>query len=387
MSARLRRQELRRAATHLRENSENAVPQKSSVVVRSSNPKAHSRDAFSVITHADGTTVQSTDIGIPSKDVYARLENDYISSLSTRKQEKALLTQQMFDHVWDVLHAPESCSVGTAQFRWWVRKMFVLAYSAPEGSEGDLKPVVMHEDRPVVVKDQIYDVLSYCHLLSNHGGRDRTTAVVREHYSWVPKELVARFVKACPTCTFKRTGSVELPFPSDCTNTLNSGNASYPSSTGSAVTVSRTLKWATHRTTDSVSPAKKASSVTLPSIRMLFPHYVSSQSPEPLSPHRHAVGWLNSLTSQPGPNDTPPRSFGSYGKPSVPFDVSPGDDGTLIKDEDQGVLAIDPALLSEDANSGYTSQSPRRTTLPTLRSYGYIPPLGRFTHETSKHDG
>ncbi|KAH8077413.1 hypothetical protein BXZ70DRAFT_902332, partial [Cristinia sonorae] len=196
-----------RAAEYVQVNN---VPDVSNVVLRSSHPKAHSNTAFSVTANPDGSSIKSTDLGLPSQDSYAQIEQEYLSSLSVRKQEKALLNQHMFDLIWDVLHDPESCKVGTPQFRWWVRKMFALAHTYPDGPDGDLKPVVMHEDRPVVVREQIYDVLSYCHLLSNHSGRDRTTAVVREHYSWVPKELVAQFVKACPTCTFKRTGTVQL---------------------------------------------------------------------------------------------------------------------------------------------------------------------------------
>ncbi|KAI6041753.1 hypothetical protein EDC04DRAFT_1200348 [Pisolithus marmoratus] len=57
--------------------------------------------------------------------------------------------------------------------------------------------------------EQLYEVLCYCHGLTQHGGRDKTCAAVREHYSWVPKELVAQFVKGCPTCLMKRAGNLE----------------------------------------------------------------------------------------------------------------------------------------------------------------------------------
>ncbi|EPS99227.1 hypothetical protein FOMPIDRAFT_8749, partial [Fomitopsis schrenkii] len=152
----------------------------------------------------------TTNLGMPTREQYKAIEEEYIQSLHPRKREKALLSQAMFDMVWDVLHDPLRSRVSSPQFRWWVRKMFVLSHNDAEGEgdepgdEGGL-PVVLHEDRPVALKEQIYEVLCYCHDRSNHGGRDKTTMVIREHYSWIPKELVAQFVKVCPTCVYKKT--------------------------------------------------------------------------------------------------------------------------------------------------------------------------------------
>ncbi|KAH9837687.1 uncharacterized protein C8Q71DRAFT_706588, partial [Rhodofomes roseus] len=148
---------------------------------------------------------------MPTREQYKAIEDEYIQSLHPRKREKALLSQAMFDMIWDVLHDPLRSRVGSPQFRWWVRKMFVLSHVRPAGSDDAAgTPVVLHEDRPVALKEQIYEVLCYCHDLSNHGGRDKTTMVIRAHYSWVPKELIAQFVKVCPTCIFKKTGSKDL---------------------------------------------------------------------------------------------------------------------------------------------------------------------------------
>ncbi|KAI0728808.1 hypothetical protein C8Q72DRAFT_973141 [Fomitopsis betulina] len=154
----------------------------------------------------------TTNLGMPTPAQYKAIEEEYIHSLHPRKREKALLSQAMFDMVWDVLHDPLRSRVGSPQFRWWVRKMFVLSYDSAEGESGGEAglPVVLHEDRPVALKEQIYEVLCYCHDRSNHGGRDKTTMVIRDHYSWIPKELVAQFVKACPTCVYKKTGSRDL---------------------------------------------------------------------------------------------------------------------------------------------------------------------------------
>ncbi|EIW74765.1 hypothetical protein CONPUDRAFT_16825, partial [Coniophora puteana RWD-64-598 SS2] len=154
--------------------------------------------------------------GLPTFEEYKQLESNYLNCLSPRKRDKALITQAMFDKIWDVLQAPELCTIENPQFRFWVRKMFRLShhhrqhYSQHPAGEPDIPPVVLHENRPVAVVEQLYDLLCYCHEQASHGGRDKTCAVIRQHYSWVPKELTAQFVKACPTCSLKRSGNVDF---------------------------------------------------------------------------------------------------------------------------------------------------------------------------------
>jgi Integrase zinc binding domain len=156
--------------------------------------------------------------GFPTHAQYKRIESIYLNSLSPRKRDKALITQAMFDNIWDVLHDPDTREIETAQFRFWVRKMFALSDPQPtqiltatdSATTISSVPVVLHENRPVAIREQLYELFVYCHARSNHGGRDKTCAVIRQHYSWVPKELTAQFVKACPTCTLKRSGNPDL---------------------------------------------------------------------------------------------------------------------------------------------------------------------------------
>jgi hypothetical protein len=138
--------------------------------------------------------------GFPTYAEYQSAESAYLFSLSHTKRRKALITQEMFDDIWDALHYPY-VRIVDAQFRFWVRKMFTLTNSGHDGTF----PVVLHQDKPVAVREQLYEVLCYCHALALHGGRDKTCAAVRRHWSWVPKELIARFVMACPTCTYKKS--------------------------------------------------------------------------------------------------------------------------------------------------------------------------------------
>jgi hypothetical protein len=154
--------------------------------------------------------------GFPTYEQYQRIEEEYLSSLSERKQPKALISQSLFDKIYAVLQNGSEDRASTAQFRFWVRKMFVLAYPQTffnhntTTSSQPSEPVVLHDKRPVAIKERLYEVLCYCHAMARHGGRDKTCATLRLHYSWVPKELTAKFVKACPTCTLKRSGNPDL---------------------------------------------------------------------------------------------------------------------------------------------------------------------------------
>ncbi|KZV85966.1 hypothetical protein EXIGLDRAFT_622439, partial [Exidia glandulosa HHB12029] len=136
--------------------------------------------------------------GLPSRAQYDKIVDEYYANLTPRKHDKALIDAATMTDVLLALHNPGAKDIRTAQFRFWVRKMFKLDEFA--GREQ-----VIHEERVVAVKENIYDIICSSHRAVQHAGRDRTNANIRKHYSWIPKEIVAGFVKACPTCNLKRT--------------------------------------------------------------------------------------------------------------------------------------------------------------------------------------
>jgi len=143
--------------------------------------------------HAQASQPPISYSGFPTAEQFADMVHEYLSSLSPKKQTKALLTQAMYDDIREVLLHPTETKTGSAQFRFWSKKMFKLV-------SVQSTHIVIHENKPVAVKEQLYDVLVECHGHAAHGGRDKTAAQVRKYYSWVPKELIARFVKGCPSC-------------------------------------------------------------------------------------------------------------------------------------------------------------------------------------------
>lgn len=125
---------------------------------------------------------------------------EYLRSLARKTRDKALLTQATYNDVLKLLlaglenlekaehstadphanHAiPEHVDINpeldTAQFRFWVRKTFtVIKVSGVD--------VVAHNGKPVAVQEQLYDILIHCHAQTQHGGRDKTAAMINDHY-------------------------------------------------------------------------------------------------------------------------------------------------------------------------------------------------------------
>ena len=152
--------------------------------------------------------------GFPTYAQYKQVENAYIQSLTPRRQSKALISQSMFDRIWDVLHQPERQGE-TAQFRFWARKMFTLSKTHRNtlgvvvNDDEAPQEVLLHDNLLVAVQEQLYDLLCYCHGMTGHGGRDKTCSLIRKHYTWVPKDLVSSFIKTCPTCIMKKCGTLD----------------------------------------------------------------------------------------------------------------------------------------------------------------------------------
>ncbi|GAA5889885.1 hypothetical protein JCM6882_004354 [Rhodosporidiobolus microsporus] len=161
--------------------------------------RAVSRQHLPVLT-GDGTD------GFPSEADFADQMEEYLAALNPKKRAKALMSREMYATILAVLLDPHSTAHSTAQFRFWAKRMFRLVVTPTAN-------LVAHENRPVAVKDQIYAILVGTHGDVNHGGRDKTSAQVRRFYSWLPKELVSRFVKMCPTCIAKRRQ--QQPYLSD----------------------------------------------------------------------------------------------------------------------------------------------------------------------------
>ncbi|KAI8344257.1 hypothetical protein BC941DRAFT_341584, partial [Chlamydoabsidia padenii] len=149
------------------------------------------------------STQDSKNDQYPNQQDFDDIVQSYLDNLSFKKRDKALIDRQRYELILQVLQEPKNTSVSTAQFRFWVKKMFQLV---PLHGE---RLVVCHDNKPVAIREQIYNILIWAHRQSHHGGRDKTSTLVRRRFSWIPKELIARFVRHCPFCITRRNGHVD----------------------------------------------------------------------------------------------------------------------------------------------------------------------------------
>ncbi|KAK2766172.1 hypothetical protein FQN54_007688 [Arachnomyces sp. PD_36] len=160
--------------------------------------------------------------GFPDVNEFDQLVRSYVDDLSVKKQDKALIHARRARNIRAVLMDPKDTAIESAQFRFWVKKMFKL--QPTDSRTPDSRRRICHEGKPVAIREKLFKILTKAHQQCQHGGRDKTSAQVRRTYSWVPKELISRFVKICPTCQVRRGGSRLTP-PSSHRNSPQIANA------------------------------------------------------------------------------------------------------------------------------------------------------------------
>lgn len=114
--------------------------------------------------------VQEEEDPLPTFDEFQGIINDYLANLSPKKRDKALVDHARYCLIQEVLKNPRNTSISTAQFRFWVKKMFQLQPGSYD--------LVCHDNKPVAMREQIYDILVSAHKEAHHGGRDKTSAIV-----------------------------------------------------------------------------------------------------------------------------------------------------------------------------------------------------------------
>lgn len=106
----------------------------------------------------------------PSYEEFDAIVQVYLQNLSSKKRDKALIDQARYAMILQVLKDPRNTTVSTAQFRFWVKKMFRLTFSSGQR--------VYHDGKPVAMREEIYGILVRAHREAHHGGRDKTSALV-----------------------------------------------------------------------------------------------------------------------------------------------------------------------------------------------------------------
>ncbi|KAL2424434.1 hypothetical protein ABEF94_010941 [Exophiala dermatitidis] len=111
--------------------------------------------------------------GYPDVHEFDSLMKRYVQGLSPKKQDKALIHARRAANIRQVLIDKKTTSIESAQFRFWVKKMFTL--QPGEGKAPEARKIC-HEGKPVAVREKLFKILTKAHKQCQHGGRDKTSA-------------------------------------------------------------------------------------------------------------------------------------------------------------------------------------------------------------------
>lgn len=143
--------------------------------MESSSMLSYSPSASSKRQSAETTHHYNDQDQYPSYEEFDAIVQDYLQNLSSKKRDKALIDQARYAMILQVLKDPRNTAVSTAQFRFWVKKMFQLTS----------RQIVCHDGKPVAMREQIYGILVRAHREAHHGGRDKTSALVSAFNSFL----------------------------------------------------------------------------------------------------------------------------------------------------------------------------------------------------------
>ncbi|KAK2749192.1 hypothetical protein FQN57_006807 [Myotisia sp. PD_48] len=115
--------------------------------------------------------------GFPDVREFDLLMKSYVEDLSVKKQDKALIHSKRARNIKIVLADPKDTAIESAQFRFWVKKMFKLE---PCDNRTPLaRRMICHEGKPVAIREKLFKILTRAHQQCQHGGRDKTSAQAR----------------------------------------------------------------------------------------------------------------------------------------------------------------------------------------------------------------
>ncbi|OJJ95568.1 hypothetical protein ASPACDRAFT_36098 [Aspergillus aculeatus ATCC 16872] len=162
--------------------------------------------------------------GFPNVREFDQLMKSYVDDLSVKKQDKALIHAKRARNIKIVLLDPKDTAIESAQFRFWVKKMFKLQAVGPGVSDVIYKVNLPRRETSGHSREALQDSNKSTSTMSTwRKGQDLSSSstdlfVVSKYVSCkvepatsVPKELISRFVKICPTCQVRRGGSRLTP--------------------------------------------------------------------------------------------------------------------------------------------------------------------------------
>ena len=136
-----------------------------------------------------------------SRDTFNGIIERYITSLPTSKQGKALINLNFLNEIKQVLLNPKDNTISNKNTRNWIKKKFKLEEITP----GDYRVLVVANNNPVLIVENMYEILCQTHAeITQHGGQKQTWKSIIERWGWIKQDIVEQFVNNCTICAVRK---------------------------------------------------------------------------------------------------------------------------------------------------------------------------------------
>ena len=106
-----------------------------------------------------------------SRDTFNGIIENYITNLPDTKQNKALINMDLLNEIKKVLLKPKDNTISNKNTRDWAKRKFKLEEITPN----DYRVIVKANNNPVLVIENMYEVLCRTHAeITQHGGQRQT---------------------------------------------------------------------------------------------------------------------------------------------------------------------------------------------------------------------
>ena len=136
-----------------------------------------------------------------SRDTFNGIIENYITNLPDTKQTKALINMDLLNEIKEVLLKPKDNTISNKNTRDWAKRKFKLEEITPN----DYRVIVKANNNPVLVIENMYEVLCRTHAeITQHGGQRQTWKSIIEKWGWIKQSIVESFVNNCTICAVRK---------------------------------------------------------------------------------------------------------------------------------------------------------------------------------------
>ena len=136
-----------------------------------------------------------------SKVTFETLVNNYRNNMAECKRDKALINLELLSKIKTTLLDSQNIQTCDKNTRTWAKKRFYLEEVIP----GDFRVMVKADNKPVLIVENMYEVLCRTHAeIDRHGGQKQLWKSIKERWSWIKQDLVEKFVNNCNICATRK---------------------------------------------------------------------------------------------------------------------------------------------------------------------------------------